>query len=66
MIKNFILKTGKHLNEGRVFVCRFAMKPCFVIASNHLVKELLEEKSGHAIETSLDLQACVVQGKWRS
>ena len=35
----------KHLNEERVFVCRFAMKPCFVLASNSLVKELLNKSS---------------------
>ena len=32
----------KHMNEDRVFVCRFAMRPTYVIASNALVKELLE------------------------
>ena len=36
----------KHLNEERVFVCRFAMKPCFVLASNSLVKELLNSSKG--------------------
>lgn len=33
----------KYLNEDRVFVCRFAMKPCFVLASHPLVKELLDK-----------------------
>ena len=33
------------MNEDRAFVCRFAMKPCFVLASNHLVKELLDNHS---------------------
>ena len=35
----------KHLNEDRVFVCRFAMKPCVVLASNSLVKEILNTSS---------------------
>ena len=35
----------KYLNEDRVFVCRFAMKPCFVLASNSLVKEILNTNS---------------------
>lgn len=30
------------MNEDRVFVCRFAMRPTYVIASNALVKELLD------------------------
>lgn len=33
----------RHLNKERVFVCRFAMKPCFIISSNALVKELLNK-----------------------
>ena len=35
----------KNLNDERVFVCRFAMRPTFVLTSNNLVKELLS-KSG--------------------
>ena len=35
----------KYLNEDRVFVCRFAMKPCVVLASNSLVKEILNTSS---------------------
>lgn len=30
------------MNEDRVFICRFAMRPTYVLASNALVKELLE------------------------
>ena len=33
----------KYMNEDRVFVCRFAMRPCLIVFSNALVKELLEE-----------------------
>ena len=38
---DFWIFTEKHMNEDRVFVCRFAMRPTYVIASNTLVKELL-------------------------
>jgi cytochrome P450 len=35
------------MDEDRVFVCRFAMRPCYVLASNSLVKQLLNDKSSH-------------------
>lgn len=36
--------SGKNNNPIRCFVCRLAMRPCFVISSNALVKELLNLK----------------------
>ena len=38
---------NKHLRENglRTFVCRLAMRPCFVIAGNKVVKEFLNKRT---------------------
>jgi len=33
----------KYKNDDRIFLCRFGMRPCLVVSSNALVKELLEK-----------------------
>ncbi len=33
------------MGEDRIFVCRFGLRPCYIIASNALMKEMLNERT---------------------
>ena len=40
MILNFTnLFSEKYMNEDRVFICRFAMRPCLIVSSNILGRD---------------------------
>ena len=38
-----LIFSEKYKNDDRIFLCRFGMRPCLVVSSNALVKELLEK-----------------------